>query len=131
MRILLILLPLLPVLTAQPKLTPRDESEIRAAIADQAKKENAQDSGQIWSERLPITYKVLTVESLSADVALVDTNRLSIGTSIGGQRCTFVMTHTKGRWRVAREIMACPKSGIIPLAAVQRFEGRGSSGCPD
>jgi hypothetical protein len=120
MRTFALLLFLSACASAQPTLTPKDESDIRAAIDEQAKKDNQQPRSEIWSERGPIIYRVRHLESIAADVATVDADGLNSGTFFGMRNnYTFILTRTHGTWAVVKKIPVClPGPMIQPLSAL-------------
>jgi hypothetical protein len=136
MRILASLLLLSACASAQIKLSPQDERDIRAAIEERAKIDNQRGTGQVWSERGPVVYKVRHLEPLAPDVATADADSVRIG-GINGERrqYTFILTRTNGRWTIARKISACrdgwPPATLQPISGAPQCEERGSSGCPD
>ena len=96
----------------QPKLSPQDESEIRAAIDQQAKKDERKPGGQVWTERGPLIYRVRKLEALAADVAIADVDGVRTGSFPERQPYTLVLTRKDGHWNVVREIAVCTGPGI-------------------
>jgi hypothetical protein len=112
MRTLALLLLLSAGAPAQPKLTPKDESDIRTAIEERAKIDNQKGTGEVWTERGPLVYRVRTIEPLTADVATAEADGVRTGAFSEHRDYTFIMMRSHGHWTVAKRIAACPPSGI-------------------
>ena len=108
MRILASLL--LPL--AALALTPKDEGDIRIAIQQYAKNENLKGTGQVWSERGPLAYKVRTIEEVTADVATADADGWRTGVSPQYQHYVFILTRTEDHWSVRKKVKSCGQPGI-------------------
>src|SRR4051794_37629692 len=98
MRVITVFLLLCGCLIAQPKLTPQDESEIRAVIEERAKEENQRGSGDVWSERLPLMSRVKRRGPISQDVATADADSTRTGAYFQGVQYVFILRRTNGRW---------------------------------
>ncbi len=108
MRTLALLLLLPACAASQLKLPPRDESDIRAAIAEYARRDTQRGTGEVWRERGPFVYRVRHIDALVPDVATADADGVRIGGMNGGSRpYTFILTRTHDRWTVVRRIAAC------------------------
>jgi hypothetical protein len=120
-------------LKGQSKLSPQDENEIRAAIEEQAKRDNQRPRSDVWSERGPVVYRIRHLEAMAADVAIVDADGLNTGTLFDGpRRYTFVFTRTRGNWVIARKIPVCsPRPMLQPLSGSPRCAEPGFSDCPN
>jgi hypothetical protein len=132
MRIIVSLLLLSACAAAQLKLRPQDESEIRTAIEEQAKKDNQKNSGQVWSERGPLVYRVGAIEPLAADVATAEAEGVRTGTFSDHRQYLFILVRGSGHWTIARKTPVCNGPApvrIQPLSASRQFAARGSSGC--
>jgi hypothetical protein len=113
MRTVALLLILPACVSAQLKLSPQDESDIRAAIDEQAKKDNQRAGDQLWTERGPVVYHVRHLEQLAPNVALADADGTRTGSFPDGPRpYVFFLTRIHGRWNVVKEIAVCPPGGI-------------------
>jgi hypothetical protein len=111
MRTLALLLLLPAWAAAQPKLTPKDEIEIRTAIEERAKKDNRKGTGEVWSERGPLIYRVRKIEPLAADVATAETE--GVRTPYGERhQYVFIMLRSQGQWNVAKRLEVCPPVGM-------------------
>jgi hypothetical protein len=119
--------------SAQPKLSAQDESDIRTAIEEQAKKDNQRPSHQIWNERGPFVYSVRRIEPLVADVATAEADGAQTGSLYGRlRRYTFILTRTHGRWSVAKKIPMCwPGPTLQPISGSPQCAEPGSSDCPN
>src|SRR5690349_3503575 len=86
--------------SAYGALSESDRSEIRAAIRQAAKDENLKGTGEVWSERGPVVYKVTKIESPADDVAIVDATEMRAGTfSFGPAPCLFILKREDGHWK--------------------------------
>ena len=139
MRIAAFLLMLLPAYSAEPpKLTPKDESEIRAAIYKQAMKENENGTDEVWSEHGPFVYHIGSISAVTADVATAEADGVRAGTFPERLGYVFILTRSSGRWVVAKKLQVCPGSGFkligpLPRAsrnAMPQSGGPGFLGCP-
>jgi hypothetical protein len=112
MRTIALLLVLLPACAvAQPKLTPKDESEIRKAIKELAMNENQKGTGEVWSERGPVIYRVRTIELLAADVATAETE--GVRTPFGERhQFVFIMLRSGGHWTLGKRLTVCQAVGM-------------------
>jgi hypothetical protein len=132
MRTFALLFLLLSPALAQPKLTPKDEDDIRALIREEAKKVNARSANPVWSERGPFVYVVHSVEPVAADVALADADGGTSGAFPETHGHIFIAVRSDGRWKIARHVQLCPRAApVIPLAAASQHAERGSSDCPN
>jgi hypothetical protein len=93
-------------------LTPRDEADIRRAIKEQAMKDNVKGSGQVWSERGPVVYRIRTIEELADNVAAADADGARTGTFPELARYTFILAKKNGGWDVVRRIPVCAAPGF-------------------
>jgi hypothetical protein len=119
MRVLIVLLLLGGCLCAQPKLTPQDEREIRAAITALAKQENQRDSGDVWSERLPQMYRVRSIDAVSSDVATADADGSRIGTFFERAQFVFILRRDSGHWAIARQLRVYTGPGPVLIRPVE------------
>jgi hypothetical protein len=110
-------------------LTPKDESDIRAAIEEQAKKDN--QKGELWSERGPLTYQVRTIEPVTADVATAEADGVRTGTFSEHLQYLFILTRSHGNWSVARRIQVCKPLRFLPISESPRSGVHGSSDYPN
>jgi hypothetical protein len=124
----LALLLLLPACAAA--LTPKDESDIRAVIEEQAKADNEKGSDEIWSERGPYVFTVGVIKAVTADVAMADAQESRTGTFFERARYVFIMARTNGRWSIVRKIPVRdgPHPGFQPIG--EGFQPIGEPGRP-
>jgi hypothetical protein len=118
MRIPFLLLILATSAPAQVKLTPRDESEIRAVIEAQAKKENEHPSDPLWSERGPLVYAIQRIEGVAENVATADAINARTGSFPLTRNVVFILTRTHGQWTIFRTIEASPRGGFQLISPV-------------
>lgn len=133
MRMLALLLLLPACGAAQIKLSAQDESDIRAAIEEQAKRENQRGKGDVWSERGPVVYEVRRILPVTANVATADADGVRTGTIPGGRRrYVFLLARAHGSWTVRRRIEACTAGPILrPISEWPLYAAPGSSGYPN
>jgi hypothetical protein len=133
MRTLALLVLLSPCILAQTPLTapltPKDRSEIRTAIEEQAKQENLKPSVEIWSERGPRIYHVRTIEPIAANVATTEADGVRTGAFSERGQYLFILTRTNGRWSITKRIQVCDGPGLKLICGSPRSSGPGSSGC--
>jgi hypothetical protein len=115
MRTLALLLLLCYAAIAQPPLTVKDEIDIRAAIEEQARKDNQKRTPRVWSERGPLIYRVRKIEPLTADVAIGEADGDRMGPFGEHYQYLFVVTHAGGRWTVARRVQVCNGPGPVKI----------------
>jgi hypothetical protein len=111
MRFALLLL-LVHGAVAQIKLSQQDESDIRAVIEAQAKKENEGPSDQMWSERGPHVYAIRRIEAVAENVATVDVIDARTGSFPITRDYVFIMRRTHGAWMIFRKIAVSPRGGF-------------------
>jgi hypothetical protein len=111
----LALLLLLPACAAA--LTPKDESEIRTAIEEQAKVENQKASDEIWSERGPLVFHLGAIKPVTDDVAMADADATRTGTFFQRAQYVFILARINGRWSIVRKIQVWdgPRAGFRPI----------------
>jgi hypothetical protein len=112
-------------------LTPKDETDIRTAIEEHARKENSGGSREIWTERGPIVYQVRKIEPLTADVAMAEAEAWRTGAFAGHLQYLFILTRTRGQWNVVKKVQVGLPLRFLPISAAPRFLGCGSSDCPN
>ena len=110
-------------------LTPKDESDIRTAIQEYAKIENQQDTGNVWSERGPVTYRIRKIEPVTDDVALAETEGGRTGAFSERLPFLFVMLRSHGQWTVVKRVQVGSPVRLMPICAGPRFWACGSWGC--
>ena len=87
-----------------------DETVIRTAIDEQAKRDSMGDRGLVWSEIPPLRYSVRRIQALSIDVAIVDVDGFRTDATLRKRSLVFVVTRSNDHWTVIRKIVVATES---------------------